>query len=239
MIKNIFKYFLLLIFAMQFVSCDENEKQLFDSNFSGIYFYTRPAFDAEGNPGDSIDLNFQYLEDAIKNLEQQVYVTMAGDAKDYDRTFKLVVDAEETTALEGVHYQKLEDTYTFGKGLFYTSIPVPILRAEDLKENSYDLVLNLTSTEDFELGLGERLSFKIKVSDNLLEAPKFWTRLIGFRAGLYHPIKCKKFIEIAGVDGPNWSPVSDAELDIFIKQTRKWFEENPTYDENGNRLYFQ
>jgi hypothetical protein len=76
--------------------------------------------------------------------------------------------------------------------------------------------------------------------------PAFWEHyasgygsLNEYYVGPYHPKKCQKFIEIAGIKDENWRVEYTIDLNIYIKETRKWFRDHEVKDENGNRLYFE
>jgi hypothetical protein len=168
----------------------------------------------------------------------------------------------KTTAEEGLHYKKLKDKYLFKQGLYQDTMLIVIKNDNSLKDNIYTLTIKLKETTDFKLGLNEDLNdglpedaygnyayrhqMTITMNANLDVPPDFWAFyssgygfLSEYFVGLYHPLKCQKFIEIAGIKDGNWRNTNIADRTIYVRQTRTWFRENVREDENGNRLYFE
>ncbi|MBS2210446.1 DUF4843 domain-containing protein [Carboxylicivirga mesophila] len=225
-----YKYILALSFALVILSCEENEPMLYDTNYNALNFKV----------ADSLYVNYMFFPDDATSAVVKVNLKLMGQASPTERYYKIGEVADETTAEQGVHYETLKEQYAFPANTTEVDFELQLKRDESLRENTYRLMLHLIPGDDFKQGILDEQYFIINITDNLLVPPPFWERnYLHYYAGPYHWKKCKKYIEIAGVDAPNWYPDPYAAGDVYIKQTRKWFEENPTYDEDGNRLYFE
>ncbi len=227
--------FISLILAMC-ISCEKNERMLYDENYNALNFIM-PGL--EGKEADSLYINFMFYPDEKVIDTLKVQVRLLGMPQNASRYYKVTPVVSGTTAMSGQHYE-LEDVYEFPADTTRTWLEVYINRDESLQDSTFRLQLKFDSTDDFVEGLDEYKTFIVNITDNLDTPPPFWeNNRLHYNAGPYHPLKCKKFIEIAKVDSPNWYPEQVAALDEYVKETRIWFNENPTFDEEGNRLYFE
>ncbi|MDQ2178461.1 DUF4843 domain-containing protein [Marinifilum sp. D714] len=224
------QYLFFLIVLLQLIGCEKNDKLLYDTEYSAL---NMPSW-------DSTTVNFMFFKDDVLVHPVEIRLTLTGQSADYDRHYQVEIDTANTTAIEGVDFEKLQPEYVFDKNTFTSYLVVNVLKTDALKDRVAELALKLKESEDFKEGLEGVQEFKIKILNNLNEPPYFWTKQnLTLYAGVYHPLKCKKFIEISGLTNEEWAPESSAELQIYAKRTRIWFEENPTYDENGNRILFE
>lgn len=83
----------------------------------------------------------------------KIRVTITGRVKDYDRTFRLVVDADSTTAVVGEEYGAIEENQIIKAGAHYTDVYVPIYRSKALSKEQRELWLKLEETPDFAIGI--------------------------------------------------------------------------------------
>ena len=84
-----------------------------------------------------------------------VKVMITGPVKDYDRTFRVEVNPDSTTAVLGQHYEALQDQWTIPAGAISTTVQVRLKRAPDLQEMERTLGLRLVATRDFSLSFPE------------------------------------------------------------------------------------
>ncbi|MBR8534278.1 DUF4843 domain-containing protein [Carboxylicivirga sediminis] len=218
------------------LSCEKNERMLYDENYNALNFIM-PGI--EGKEADSLYINFMFYPDEKVIDTLRVQVRLLGMPNSATRYYKVAPVESGTTATLGEHYE-LKEKYELPADTTRTWLEVYINRDESLQDSTYRIQLQFESTDDFVEGLDEFKSFIVNITDNLDTPPPFWeANYLHYKAGAYHSLKCKKFIEIAKVDSPNWYPEQTAALDEYVKETRIWFNENPTYDEDGNRLYFQ
>jgi hypothetical protein len=228
-------FFIILLSPLVFFGCQENERMLYDVSNSALNFAL------PNTTPDSLYVNFMFLPDDLTMETVSVKVDLIGLPIEESRNYMVKVVSDESTAEEGVHYEPLKSVYTFGGGKILNDIlELQVIRNPSMSEETYRLVVEFDYQGDFKPGVPEKQFFILNITDNLLVAPPFWkANYLHYRAGAYHWKKCKKFIEIAGVDAPVWYPDPYAALDVYVKKCKIWFEENPTYDEDGNRLYFQ
>lgn len=231
---KLYKYILAMCMACVLFSCEENEPMLYDTEYNALNFklpYEEP---------DSLYLNFMFLPNDANTALLKVKLKLMGVASPTDRSYMVSEVLDETTAESGVHYEALGTQYVFPANETETNFELVLKRDESLREKTCRLVIKLDESGDFKEGLSGQQHFILNITDNLLVPPPFWEgNYLHYYAGPYHWKKCKKYIEIAGVDGPNWFPDPYAAGDVYVKETRMWFENNPTYDEEGNRLYFE
>ncbi len=218
-------------------ACEENETMLYDSDFNTLNFKLKRD---NGLGPDSLYVNFMFLPDAATSEITKIKLRLMGMPMDKDRYYKVMAVADESTAEAGTHYTRFQDQYLFPAGETEINFELETLRETSMKEKSYRLMVKLAPSDDFISGIEKEQSFIINITANLLTPPPFWeSNYLHYKAGPYHWKKCKKFIEIAEVDKPDWHPEAYAAGDVYVKETRRWFEENPTFDEDGNRLYFE
>ena len=222
-----------IIAILVFSSCDENERLLYDKDDAALNF-SLPRLK------DSLSVNFVFVPSEQNTKKIQIKVDLMGRADGKDRQYSIKAIANESTAESGVHYTAFKNNYTFRADSITDMLELELIRDKSLLDNSVRLYVELVPTDDFTLGAYKNQFFILNITDNLVTEPPFWKALyMQYKAGSYHVLKCKKFIEIAGVDSPDWKPEVTPALDIYVKKCRAWFEENPTYDETGKRLYFE
>jgi len=217
-------------------SCAKNERMLYDENYNALNFIMPGV---EGKEADSLYVNFMFYPDEKVIDTLKVQVRLLGMPSKVVRSYKVAPIDSGTTATLGLHYE-LKDKYEFPADTTRTWLEVYVNRDETLQDSTYRIQLQFEPTGDFSEGLDEFKSFVVTITDNLDVPPPFWeNNYLQYSAGPYHALKCKQFIAIAGVDSPEWYPKETAALDEYINETRIWFNENPTFDEDGNRLYFE
>jgi hypothetical protein len=230
-----------------FWSCSKNKQEMFSEENTAISFFH----------GGSININFLFYPETQNEVKLKIPLHLSGTAQNRDRYYSVSIVKEgenKTTAKEGIHYNKLKDKYLFRQGLYQDSMLVVLKKDESLKNKVYKLTFKLKDTIDFKLGLNEdgdiedyyRHQIIIEINSNLDVPPNFWkfyaandNFLSKSEVGPYHPLKCQKFIEIAGIKDENWRYKNLIDMLIYIRKTKKWFRENVRIDENGNRLYFE
>jgi len=228
-------FLIVLLSPLVFFGCQENERLLFDVSNSALNF-TLPR-----STPDSLYVNFMFLPDDQVKETISVQVDLIGLPTDESREYMVRVVSDESTAEAGIHYETLMSKSVFGGDKSLSDLfEVEVLRDASMREETYRLYVEFEYQGDFNPGVPSKQFFILNITDNLLIPPPFWKgNYLHYRAGAYHWKKCKKFIEIAGVDSPIWHPDPYAAMDVYVKKCKVWFEENPTYDEDGNRLYFQ
>ena len=84
-----------------------------------------------------------------------VKVMITGPVKNYDRTFRVEINPDSTTAVLGVHYEALKQEWTIPANAVTTNVQIKLKRTTDLQNKEVKLGLKLVKTKDFELSFPE------------------------------------------------------------------------------------
>jgi len=151
--KRIIYCLLLPVIVLLSASC---KKEMMNyEGMDGIYFAVRsgPATTAPSGwawrPYTNVE--FVKMTAGIKEYVANIKVTITGTIKDYDRTFKVEVNPDSTTARAGVDYVPLAETYTLPANSTDGYIPVTIKRTAEMQTALKKLGLRLVANEDFGL----------------------------------------------------------------------------------------
>ena len=148
--------------------CQENEMNTFDHN-GAVYFQLA------SNWSDGVDsVVYSFAGKVIEQDTIWLQVDLMGEAVDHDRSVKLAVDAENTTAVEGTHYAALQPSYILPAGAYQMQIPVVLYNKDpQLEEQSFQLAIQLEPTQDLQLGLTARTKARIVLTAMLVK-PSYW-----------------------------------------------------------------
>ena len=175
--------------AMLLSSCDE-EYLVFDTTNPGVYF-TR----------DTLEYSFGVTPVEIKRYTFNVPVRIMAALSDETRPIGYVVNADKTTAIEGVHYE-------FGDAVIPPNsidgyIPVTFFR-ENLKDEEgnkirFQLSLQLVENGYFEPALDNLSQVRLLKFDDMIEQPKWYTahgtKKWPEAFGSWHPYTFIKIVE--------------------------------------------
>lgn len=212
--RKIFKS-LLILFLVAFVSCESIDPIYYDS-VARIYF-----------EDEQTDYSFGDKPLSIEETIVEIKVRIMGESTTATRRFKVEVDEEETTAIEGVQYEALPSDFEVLQDSIYGYIPVKLLRSgiDGTVEESLMITLHLIDGGDFVTGVKESLSTKLKFN-NYLEEPSWWS-WIGYYVGDYAPEKYQKYIEIHG------SPIDESYLgNNFLSVVSEFYQVKLFFDAN-------
>lgn len=250
---------LLIICSIQ--SC-QKEKQLYQgetNNVSGIYFYTVATTNINGVPTSFRDsTTYSFASDPVTVTERNVLVTVRslGNIADFDRPFKIKVVGG--TAVEGVDFEKLPDTYIFPKDVASTRVPIKLLRTPKLMEKAVTIDIQLVENEYFKLLLPELKNigdnkimdatrFRI-VSSEIIPIPFYYTFFGPEYFGDWSVKKFKILNDLMGWTTRDWDnagvqgyPVAGGKFPyaatIFKEYLEKKLQENnPEYELDGKTL---
>lgn len=228
----------LLIFSILLatwcVSCKNNENYPFKGTDS-VYFQINEKWEVMQ---DSIIYTF-----AGKGVDEDIIamrINLLGYASSHDRKVSVVVDAENTTAKEGLHYQALKDEYILPADSVYLMLPITIYNKDEaLNDKNVILDLRLERTDDLELGVVDRTNVRLFIS-NMLKMPSYWDRALKYMFSTYSRKKHELCILLLGVDFPE--DIEDFDINdpfwrVSGEYMSNYFEENyPVYDENNNAI---
>lgn len=127
--ERVMKLKILLFAVMSFSflwSCDKEEIPVFASNDAGIYFQ-RLTSTVYGSTteyySDSTDFSFAGMYAYYTSHVLNAPVLTMGKVVDYDRPFKVVVDMEESTAIEGIDFEIELDSLVIKAGTSNAVVP--------------------------------------------------------------------------------------------------------------------
>lgn len=160
-----YKITFLCLACWALIACNKGEKLMYTDD-PGIFFF-------EGyttvNP-DSIDRSFVVKPDDITADTVILQLRISGFAADKDRQVNLLV-ADSSTGEKGKHFRF--DPVIVKAGEYKVDVPVYLLRTPDMKQNQFRIWLTLGESADFKPAFKSRISYLIKVSDQLTK-PEDW-----------------------------------------------------------------
>ena len=141
----------VLSLNIAFSACEKKDISVFSTDDTGIYFQMIKGYYGTNTEVyiDSLDFSFASVQASIKDVILNATVRTMGKVADHDRPFKVVVNKEGTTAIEGVHYEIDVDTVVVPAGASKADVNVRFFRTDDLMEKSVRLALRLEDNEYF------------------------------------------------------------------------------------------
>lgn len=231
---------ILLLLSLGLVSCSEDKVSTMDKDVSSLNFERVPV----GTTGDFYYVDFS----AIYNTQREIAtvklpIRLMGVATNYDRTYYVQVNDQKTEGnlIEGVHYS-LDREQILKANTYRDSVELTVYVDRLIKDNvTGTLYVEFEQNENFSPGLtANQFELVNLVGGGLVTVPSFWGRnKLDAYGGEYLAIKAEKYIELNGIPGDSWRETNTAILYAYGKKTYLWFEENPTYDENNNRIHFK
>lgn len=247
-------------------SCDKKEIPVFASDDAGIYFQrlTNAVYGSTTEYyGDSTDFSFAGTNAYYTSHVLYAPVLTMGKVVDYDRPFKVVVDMEETTAVEGKDFEIELDSLVIKAGTSKAEVPVRIIRTETLLEKTLKIVLRLQENEHFKCYLetykntnlytakGEQISGVryVFTFNEMYTQPNFWKNYAEkdyfgeWTAKEYQVVN-----QVCGLTPIDWQyanyygyKMQSARLPFFARTVRIYLQEqadagNPVTDSDGKYM---
>lgn len=247
-------------------SCDKKEIPVFASDDAGIYFQrlTNAVYGSTTEYyGDSTDFSFAGTNAYYTSHVLYASVLTMGKVVDYDRPFKVVVDMEETTAVEGKDFEIELDSLVIKAGTSKAEVPVRIIRTETLLEKTLKIVLRLQENEHFKCYLetykntnlytakGEQISGVryVFTFNEMYTQPNFWKNYA--EKDYFGEWTAKKYQvvnQVCGLTPIDWRyanyygyKMQSARLPFFARTVRIYLQEqadagNPVTDSDGKYM---
>ena len=247
-------------------SCDKKEIPVFASDDAGIYFQrlTNAVYGSTTEYyGDSTDFSFAGTNAYYTRHVLYAPVLTMGKVVDYDRPFKVVVDLEETTAVEGKDFEIELDSLVIKAGTSKAEVPVRIIRTETLLEKTLKIVLRLQENEHFKCYLetykntnlytakGEQISGVryVFTFNEMYTQPNFWKNYA--EKDYFGEWTAKKYQvvnQVCGLTPIDWRyanyygyKMQSARLPFFARTVRIYLQEqadagNPVTDSDGKYM---
>lgn len=242
--KKIMIYF---AFVAAISGCTE-EIKMFDNN----YYLSIDLGKTEDKEFSEYSYTFKYQDPDLKETEIAIPVIYAGRLQTEDKTFTVKVVDSLTTAVEGIHYQLLNDKNSIAANQYQGKLNVKLMKTEEMIQKSYTLGLVIENDDNFKYG--DNRLVVITFSDKI-EKPEWWYTLSTGHIGYYTERKLVLWYEYWGItDGSNpwggppyytfrggrWLPDKAACL-TSKEMFKAWLnkrEDAPVRDENNDLIIF-
>lgn len=189
-IKKVFS--LLLPLAIGLSSCSETDYMTYDAGDVGVYFTK-----------DTLEYSFGVTPVEVRSYIYKIPFRIMGPLSSEPRVVKFSVDAEKTTAQEGVQYRIGEAVLQPDSINGY--IPIELLRdglagTYATGYTKYTLLIRLEENENFKPTLDDKSQWRLLTFDNSIEQPE-WYNAHGDKVwnkstlGVWHPYKFIKMVE--------------------------------------------
>lgn len=166
---------LILLLCFIFTGCKKNTDLFkFDTTKSTIYFdYALPTAGSSiaTAPGiDSMSFSFALMPLTETKHVFKIPVMISGTSRNYDRSYQVeVVDSLTTLPAK---YFSIGQTI-IKKDSFTDTLEVTVTKHEELRSEIQQLGLRIKPNKEFEAGYFKNQTFRVKVSDILLQ-PDWW-----------------------------------------------------------------
>ena len=251
--------------TLVFCACEKQDISVFTTDDSGIYFQRVTSYIYNSTTeyyGDSVAYSFASAKASVKSVVLSATIRTMGKVVDYDRPFKVVVDQEGTTAIEGKHYEVNLDTVVVPAGKSTAYVRVRFFRTDDMMEKAVRLAIRLEDNEYFKCyfpeykntnaysATGEMIhgdEFAFSLSEMYTE-PSYWSMFGGSFFGTWRP---KKFIvvkSVCGVSCTEWNcagyagaKITYGRFNFFATAVQKYLQEQadagtPELDSDGSYM---
>lgn len=149
------KKLIYILMAMPLLfSCSEDEIMTFNSEDACVYFQTgqqRYFYKNIDLYYDSLRHTFSQDADDVTSYVMSARLRTMGKVRDYDRPVRVVVDTENSTAIEGTHFTANLGNVVIPAGAAEAMVDVTFLRHPDFLENELKLMLKVEDNEHFKV----------------------------------------------------------------------------------------
>lgn len=259
--KNIISFMLLALLAG---ACSKDEIMLFDRDEAGVYFqasWKTSSYATSERYTDSTEYSFSIVSDTVTEVIVDTRIRTLGKVKDYPRPVKVSVDAEHTTAIEGIHYEADFDAAVIPAGKSSVSFPVKFFRTADLEGHKFRLMLKLEDNDYFKVYFNEQRNTSVYyatgeqvmadrylfIVSEIYTEPSYWYYAEG-TFGVWTVAKFRFINKICGLSVEDWdrggasdSKVHSGRFPIFGYMVRNALQEladagTPVLDDNGDYM---
>ncbi|BEI56798.1 MULTISPECIES: DUF4843 domain-containing protein [Butyricimonas] len=251
--------------TLVFCACEKQDISVFTTDDSGIYFQRVTSYIYNSTTeyyGDSVAYSFASAKASVKSVVLSATIRTMGKVVDYDRPFKVVVDQEGTTAIEGKHYEVNLDTVVVPAGKSTAYVRVRFFRTDDMMEKAVRLAIRLEDNEYFKCYFPEYKNtnaysatgvmihgdeFVFSLSEMYTE-PWYWSM---FGDGFFGNWTPKKFLvvnSVCGLSAADWdnagyagAKIQYGRFNFFTTTVQKYLQEQadagtPELDSDGSYM---
>lgn len=249
--KKIALYIVTALIVATMSACDKAIDK-FDNSTNYIYFDMPFQYDQYGKKTtkrvDSLVYSFAMEDLSVTEYTFKIPVNSVGLKTDFDRTFKVEVDEEETTASPEDWYMEGLTHALITKGNLTDTLKITVKRRNILSSEWRTIRFRLVANENFQAGADELLTAKISFTA-ILQPPAWWNNWLKV-FGVFSKEKYKKWQEFyyLGADpnaeryGPDagkplyWGQMPFYVISsyypstwMFITKTKQYFIDNIVY----------
>lgn len=235
-----------LVVIVSFYSCDQSIDNLYTEKARIQFKHYRETVILNKVTRYYFDKNtfsFGMSPDAVKEDTARIVVEFLGEVSDRDRSYTVKINADSSTALEGVHYKSFPATQIFRAGRMKDTLKIVALRSQlsssFIIPEDRRLVLDLEPSDDFNLGLMGGVRTRLDIN-NYLSKPKWWDDPLRTALGFYHPKKWKILIGFNPLYADSENCIFDTNNTgrSYMRDLARYLEGEPTFDdETGARIY--
>ena len=232
------KILYLFLLPLIFTACETKDIPVYTSDDAALYFQRTASYiwgSTTVTYSNSTEFTFAGAAAEKNNVTYSAEVRTMGNVTDYDRPFKVEIDKEMSTGIQGVHFDTNLDTLKIKAGK--SNAYVRITFYEYKKTNQWN-----SSSENLD---GTRYTFKF---NEQYSEPTYWS---WFGEGFLGPWTPQKYIVVNSVMGwtvNDWSQagqagakVSYGRLGFAAKAVRNYLQEQadndtPVKDKDGSYM---
>ena len=259
------KILYLFLLPLIFTACETKDIPVYTSDDAALYFQWTASYiwgSTTVTYSNSTEFTFAGAAAEKNNVTYSAEVRTMGNVTDYDRPFKVEIDKEMSTGIQGVHFDTNLDTLKIKAGKSNAYVRITFYRTPDLLDSTLTVVLHLIENEHFNARIdeykktnqwnsssenldGTRYTFKF---NEQYSEPTYWS---WFGEGFLGPWTPQKYIVVNSVMGwtvNDWSQagqagakVSYGRLGFAAKAVRNYLQEQadndtPVKDKDGSYM---
>ena len=242
--RNILMLVLFMLATMVLPSCKQEIDNMYKGKARIQFKYYTLDFNKKMIFNNKSTFSFGMKNDAIIKDTAKIVVEFLGTVSDKDRTYKVSVATDSTTAVAGMHYEPINPTQVFKAGKMKDTLRIVVDRTKlstsfKVPEDRR-IALVMEPTDDFDLGMKEGLRTYLYIN-NYLSEPVWWKSTLRLPyIGFYHPKKWKILISF----NSKFSNSETCEFDTnnqgrsYFTGLANYLNAVPTFDdETGARIY--
>ena len=207
--------------GLAFASCSKEEVAVYDTEGSNFIEFVAPTEDTA-----SFSFMFHPSVAAGGAYDLAIPVKILGQAKNYDREYKVIVVDSLTSAKEGTHFA-MPEKVVVRAGNFVDTLIVKLFRTADLKTSVVSLGIRIENNSEFYAGQVAYRESIWFINDSFAK-PAWWTDYATDRynsveyiyLGTYSDKKYELLIQVTGVS--DWTDLSNDERRILALQFKRY-----------------
>lgn len=223
------KIIIIVLAIITFFSCQEEKLEAYSGD-NYIYF-------TKSNT-DSITFSFAY-DATLTKTTVNIPVEIISGIRDFDREYKVIFLADESTAVEGQHFTALIGEQTIKAGNIVDTLRLEVMKTDDIDDSVVEAVFQIVDSKDFRAGFPSHSKARVQITNKLVQ-PQWWDNWhVSSGLGDYSNKKYRLFIQVTGefdLDYKNREDLDYSEMRTLLLQFKRWLEANPQTEEDGSDM---